>query len=74
MEILAKSLEKNFWYCLIRLRDNDSFPPAIAREMSAQGLSAQDIGRTLNTNTIQIQHWLSGAKNKHGTKDGQVLQ
>ena len=64
MEILAKSLEKNFWYCLIRLRDSDSCPSAIAREMSSRGLSVQDIGRALNTNTIQIQHWLRGTANE----------
>ena len=73
MDILARSLEQNFWYCLIRVRDNESFPSAIAQEMSAHGLTVLDISRALNTNTIQIQRWLNGGNHATRTKDGQIL-
>ena len=54
MEILARSLEMNFRYCLIGLRGEEIDPPAIAQQMTAQGLTTRDIGRMLNTNTIQV--------------------
>ena len=58
MEILAKSLEKNFRYCLIRMKEEEIDPPAIAQQMNAQGLTTRDIGQMLNTNTKQVCQWL----------------
>ncbi len=58
MEVLAKSLEMNFRYCLIGLKGEEIDPPAFAQQMTAQGLTTRDIGRMLNTNTKQICQWL----------------
>ena len=58
MEILVKSLEENFRYCLIGLRGEELDPAEIAQQMTAQGLTTRDIGRMLNTNTKQVCQWL----------------
>ena len=58
MEILARSLEKNFRYCLIGLKGEQIDLSAIAQQMDADGLTTRDIGRMLNTNTKQVCQWL----------------
>ncbi len=58
MEMLARSLEKNFRYCLVGLRGEEIDPPLIAQQMTAQGLTTRNIGRILNTNTTQVCQWL----------------
>ena len=37
---------------------------ARAKHLNTLGLRANDIGRALNTNPIQIQQWLKGATNE----------
>ena len=58
MEILVKSLEMNFRYCLIGLKGEEIDPLAFALQLNAQGLTTRDIGRMLNTNTKQVCQWL----------------